>query len=779
MTDAFRDAAPAWAGGPYSIKRHGVTVTTCDSEPVQTPGCIQAHGVLLVLRPEDRVIRQVSENCERLLGRAPGELLDARLATVLGAEVDAKIAAMLAGEPIDGNPMHVLTLDGRGEVPALELVLHTCDRAALLELEPAVADRRGPTDDYAFVTRSVARLQSSSTLLGFCQLAADEVRALTGLDRVMIYKFHDDGHGEVFAESRPGELPSWLGLHYPAEDIPRPAREIFRQIWIRPVPDARAELAELVPLCHPDTGKPLTMTYCALRGPSVMYTEYLENMGVRASLTMPIRRDQELWGLIACHHREPAYLPYPIRAACELMAQVVSLQHKAAEDREHVVYRMKVEGVHQQLVAVAAQEGGLATMIDASPNLLDGMDASGAALFHRDRWWCAGRVPAVPELEELRRWLVDRPELRSPTHPLYATDALARDYPPATALTAVASGLLAVSLSRAHHDLMLWFRPETIATVQWGGNPHDMPTVPGPHGPRLTPRHSFELFVESVRGRSRPWRTAELEAALRLRWLVTELVIGRAEHLARMNVELTRSNEELDAFAYVASHDLKEPLRSINKYAHQLLDDALEVDAERRGKLESLVRLTVRMDSLLDALLEFSRVGRTPLDLEDVDLGTVVEEAIEIVEARRAERGVTIVIPRPLPVVPGDRIRLRQVFVNLLANAIKYNDRAEKRVEIGYIAPDERPAGAVWPAATGHTTVYVKDNGIGIEPRHHAQVFEIFRRLHGRDEFGGGAGAGLTIVKKVLAAHGGHVWLDSEVGVGSTFYVSLPTRRGT
>jgi light-regulated signal transduction histidine kinase (bacteriophytochrome) len=766
-----------WEGQPYSIKRHGTTITNCDSEPVQTPGCIQSHGALLVLRTTDLTILQVSENVDHWLGSPAHALLGRPAAAAFGESGEARLREFLRDEPTEQNALYVFTLPARGEVPPLDVIVHTTGGVAVVELE---ATNRGEStsaeaDYYAALKRSVSRLQGARSVGEFCASAADEVRSLSELDRVMIYRFHEDGHGEVVAESRRADLEPWLGLHYPAEDIPRPAREIFKQIWIRPVPDVGAELSEIVPLTNPDTGKPLTMTHCTLRGPSIMYTEYLQNMGVKAALTMPIRRDGELWGLIACHHYAgPAYVPYKVRAACEFFAQVVSLLHKAVEVREQLLYRLRLDGVHQQLVAASARERGLEAMTNGTPSLLDAMDAGGAAVHHNKRWWCVGQTPTKPQLEALGEWLYHRRDVDSEGRPVYATDTLSRDFPDAAAFADVASGLLAVPLSLSQKNMVLWFRPETIRTVTWGGNPHEKPTVTGPHGPRLTPRKSFELFVESVVQRSLPWKPVEIDAASRLRVLLIELVVDQAERLSDLNADLTRSNEDLDAFAYVASHDLKEPLRGIHKYAHQLLDEASGVNAEQRHKLEALMRLTLRMDSLLDSLLHFSKVGRVQIDLTIVDLDEVLGEALEMVEARRTERPTDIVVARPLPTVACDRVRVREVFVNLLSNALKYNDKPLRRIEIGYLAPGEPGSrGEAPPGATGHVVYFVRDDGIGIQARHHEQVFKMFRRLHGRDEYGGGAGAGLTIVKKLVERHSGHVWIDSVPGEGTTFFFTV------
>lgn len=768
--------APAWAGQPYSIKRHGVTITSCDTEPIQTPGCIQSHGALLVIRPSDLTVLQASENAERWLGEPPERLLGQPVTLVLGGEGAARLQASLARDPVERNPLYVFSLPSRGREPPLDVCVHTIDGVAVLEVESTGrALAAGEPDYYALVKKTAARLQTATTLRDFCEVAAAEIRALTRLDRVMIYRFHADFHGEVFAESKRDDLPPWLGLHYPADDIPRPAREIWKHIWIRPLPDARAPVMELRPLVNPDTGRPLDMTHCALRGASVMYTELLENMRAAASLTMPLRVDGELWGLIACQHETPTRFPYQLRAACEHLAQVLSLQLRAAEEREHFAYRLQVEGVHSRLVAAAAHQGGLAAMTEGSPNLLDGMDAGGAVLFHRARWWRVGRTPTDEQLDQLAAWLAERPEMSSPARPVYATDALALDYPPAEAFATVASGLIAVPFSRSRKNLLMWFRPETIQTVRWAGSPYDKPTVPGPNGPRLTPRRSFELFVESVRRRSLPWKTLDIDAALRLRLLVMEVVVNRAERLAELNAELARSNEELDAFAYVASHDLKEPLRGISKYAHQLLEHAGSLEEQDRARLERLMRLTTRMDDLLDSLLHFSRVGRLGLAFAPVDLNEVLDEALEIVVGRGD--GSEVSVPRPLPTVLCDRVRVREVLVNLISNAFKYNDKPVRLVEVGYLSPEEAAGRPDVPAAcAGHTVVYVRDNGIGIERRHFEHVFRMFKRLHAREAYGGGAGAGLTIVRKLVERHGGGVWLESTPGQGSTFHFTLPGR---
>lgn len=238
-------------------------------------------------------------------------------------------------------------------------------------------------------------------------------------------------------------------------------------------------------------------------------------------------------------------------------------------------------------------------------------------------------------------------------------------------------------------------------------------------------------------------------------------VEARTRELRTANDELQQSNRELDDFAYIASHDLKEPLRGIHNYSMFLLEDyADKLDGEGRSKLETLLRLTRRMEVLIDSLLQYSRLGRIDLTLEEVDLNEVVAEVLENLDVNLKAEEVEVSIPRPLPGAVCDRVQAGEIFHNLIVNGVKYNDSPRKRIEIGY--------------REGQPPVfYVRDNGIGIPDKHYDAIFRIFKRLHAREKYGGGTGAGLTIVKKIVERHNGSIRVESVPGEGTTFYFTL------
>ena len=743
-----------------TITPQNVDLSNCDREQIQYAGAILPHGALVTVSEPEFTVTKASVNTKELLGVAAYELLGLSLEKIFDPQQMQTVRDQLGRINLSGGPCHLL----RGFLHGTEfdVFAHRYDSVLILEFEKRVEEPRNPLRLQSELRDVLANLQAAPTLQAFLDLAVKEIRSFTGFDRVMAYKFMEDGSGWVRSESlvEDGDLTPFLGLYYPPSDIPQPARRLFSLTWLRHQPDIGYTPVPIVGAISEDPGRPLDMSCALLRSVSVMYTEYLKNMGTQSSMVMTLMKDGKLWGLIACHHhRAPKHVPYETRMACEFMAHMVSLLMSAKEDLENSEYAAKLKSVEKLLAENLSRERDfIKGLTQRVPTVLDFVRAAGAALVINGRVEKLGQTPGDDQILSLTRWLSINMESE-----VFATDSLTPHLPEAEAYKNEGSGVLALRFARVKDDFALWFRPEQIQTVNWAGDPRK-PVDISDDGQRLMPRTSFAIWKETVRLKSEPWREIETAAASGLRTAILEVVLGKAEELGKLYDDLERSHAQLDAFAYVAAHDLKEPLRGIHNYAEMLREDyGDKLGEEGRERLATLGRLSQRMDDLLDSMLEYSRVGRANFADIEVDLNKVVAEALEVLRPRIEAQRSEIRIPAPLPIIPGDPTRLGEVFVNLISNAIKYNDKDAKWVEIG----------AELIGSSGRQALYVRDNGIGIRPEQTEQIFQIFRRLHGRNEFGGGSGAGLTITKKIIERHGGKIWVESTPGEGTTFRFAL------
>ena len=660
-----------------------VDLTNCDREPIHIPGRIQPHGMLLAISEPDLLIVQASTNTYQHIGRTHEALLGLPLADMLGSEYVDYLRNTLMIEQIDQNPLYVWTAQINGSEQRFDGLIHRHNGVLILELEPAHHPAATRPDFYRIVKTIITKLQRSETFDTFCDTAAAEVRALTGFDRVMIYRFDVDGHGEVIAEALSDQLTPFLGLHYPASDIPKQARALYLRNWLRLIPDIHYAPVDIVPTLTPGANMPIDLSYSVLRSVSPIHLEYLANMGVGASMSISLVDDGELWGLIACHHSAPNYLPYEVRSACEFLGQAVSLQLAAKQNTQDYAYRERISAIGAQLVQQMAQaQPWYQGLLTSSPNMLDLIDAGGAALCVDGQITALGRTPSVDDIRVLIAWLGSQPSSN-----IYSTASLAGNYPALVRCSDTASGVLAAPISHEQGEYLLWFRPEVAQTINWGGAPTKAAELHD-EGIRLSPRKSFDLWQQTVALHALPWESYERTAALDLRNTILSIVLRRAAEMTRLNADLERSNIELDAFAYIASHDLKEPLRGLHNYAQFLIEDYGEqLDAEGQAKLQTLSRLTQRMETLIDTLLHYSRVGRVDLSMQESDLNVLIHEITDRLAVSLEQQQIQVRILRPLPTILCDQVRLGEVFYNLIVNAIKYNNKPEKWIEIGYLEP--------------------------------------------------------------------------------------------
>ena len=601
-------------------------LTTCDREPIHIPGSIQPHGVLLVMDRETLRIEQIAGDTRLLLGRPAEQIAGTSLSTIFDGEAAAFVSGQLAAATENVAPAMRLNVRARARRFPVDLTLHATGRTAILELEPVrrepVGDGTAADDPMARLKHLLSAVQMTASVDECCAAAAVALRKATGFDRAMVYRFLPDDSGEVVAEDAREGLESFLGLHYPASDIPKQARELYRRNWIRTIPDINYVPAPLNPPVNPRTGSPVDMSHCTLRSVSPIHVEYLRNMGVCASLSASIVCQERLWGMLVMHHYSVHHVAADLRVACETFAQIFSLHVDAKAQAEIAARRLGAQHTREELIGQLTGATDIGATI-AAWDLLRYVGATGAVVQLDGRMHSIGLTPSADEVARLVGWLSRM------NRPLYATERLSADYPEAMAFSAIASGLLAVGLSREPRDYVLWFRPEIGRTVRWAGDP-TKPIKVDRHGARLTPRGSFAEWLEVTRLQSASWSTVDLEAAEALRVVLLENVLKR--------IDTARREHELNATRAMAE-ELERRVAQRTEQLHVLASDLEVVEERERRQIardlhddlgQTLAAARIRLAQLCDD-------PRTDVQARAREVGSLIDEASQSIRSLAAQ----------------------------------------------------------------------------------------------------------------------------------------------
>jgi len=489
----------------------------CGKVPLNKTNMIQPHGYMLIISKNNFEILQLSENCSQLFGRSVEELAGSSASNHIPEEELKNIESRTIQLEDRRLPFN-LTINGKEHLTTVKAL------ESYYIFEVASANGSGSkTDSFLsvyqelkFVTETIDR---ASTTIEACDLVVRELKRLSGFDKIMIYKFDPEWNGDVIAEEMEPGMESYLGLKFPASDIPKQARELYKKTAYRIIPNVDYEPVKLYPIINPKTNTFTDLSDSNLRSVASVHIEYLRNMKVTASMSTRIMYNGELWGLIACHHRVAKYLSFEMCSIFELLSNTISSKISALQNQDDYKARTSLHKLHNSITEGMYKNDGL-NKIDS--DLLYLLNSDGVAIINNGLIETIGKTPSETEIDDLVMWLQS---IESPK--VFSKNSLSAEYEPAEDFAEVASGVLVLPIQPDKKTYILGFRPEAIEKVQWGGDPSQAVNFEA-DGKTYHPRASFELWQQSVTKTAIPWNQSEMEAAESLQSSIRDYLLSRA-----------------------------------------------------------------------------------------------------------------------------------------------------------------------------------------------------------------------------------------------------------
>jgi len=750
------------------------TIFSCDQEQIHRIGEIQSYGVLLVGDCKSGRISHASENASALLGKAHDQLLGTSLNPYLN---DATIAAFEQGGGSDTSSAPVRYYRVSAGSSRFEAALFRDGERWIVELEPSNPEltEKDAMQAGLELARWSARFEPLDGLRETLNAAVALVRDATGYDRVMIYRFAEDGHGWVAAEAKRTDWESYLDLHYPASDIPEPARRVLRQFPLRQIADVRDKGVPILADAGAESGTGLDLTLSALRQPSPIHLEYLANMGVCASVTASLMIQGKLWGLISCHHGLPYYLPRRKQATLMNLSRLLSQRVELLLERSKLRHYQKRAVLEESLSESVHQPDHWVGMDDEAileellrlheGELLALTRSDGLAVLVNGTLRRRGHAPSDEVIRNLAGRYVPNGE------DAFSSNRLSSEHPGLNLSQGDPEGALVHFPCHMETPVILWFRKETVRTLTWAGDPSK--TVEKADGGSISPRKSFAAWKDEVRGTSLPWSGLDIETAKSL----GSTVLGNWDNLIRMrnHEALLQAKEAAECASAVKSeflanlsHEIRTPMNAVIGMSTLLLQSGLT--NEQADLAKTINKGADHLLAIINDVLDLSKIEAGMLDLEsvEVDVRDEVRTCVKLFEGLIGEKELEVsedISSDVPPVLLGDPVRLRQVVANLLGNAIKFTEKGSVIIKA-----------AVTSASKDFFTIgfQVTDTGIGMDETQIARLFQMFEQT--KPEISrkyGGTGLGLAISRRLVEAMGGEISVESVPGKGSTFHFDV------
>lgn len=722
----------------------------CAKEPIHVPYSIQPHGYLIALNKESGKITRLSGNISTLFIVSVDELLGEPGNTLFESQFIRNLTAS-AGN-CAANASSAIELIVREQM--FDAVAHFAGNELVIELEPKSEESKASEKHVLYdLENFCAKMLDCKDFQSLYESLAKYTRKVTGFERVKIYQFDEDWNGRVIAEDKVEHVDSYIGLNFPASDIPSQARELYKRNLLRQIVDSRYTA---VPVVSHESVKEsaFDMSYSVLRSVSPIHLQYLQNMGIGASMSISILKDEELWGLVVCHHSKANFVSYKIRTLCEIMSHVFSSRHLALHKEIAHREEQELHAVADSLLSSSAGEQHDKLLVGAEESSMSLLRADGLALFNGSDIQTLGNVPDSTDLQHIYSWYSQRQNRK-----VVATVDICSTLIKQNIHIDYRGGALIAPIGFKLDNFVCWFRDPQITKVNWAGNPDKNAEIDKKG--RLTPRHSFAVWKSEVKHKSEPWEPSCLGAA--------EYIVAVIQELEKRKTE-AKNLAKTDFLSHM-SHELRTPLSAISSIA-QILGDESGFSSDTRKLIDSLKVSSRSLMSLVNDLLDLNRIeaGAVELDNGAFSCEELIEEVRSVMAIDANRKGLSFNINygsgKEL-VLEGDMGKLRQVLFNLVGNAIKFTLRGFINVFCVVSVQPNNPEKAI-------VTIDVSDTGMGIDDDKIDVIFDKFTQADNSisNQYGG-SGLGLTISKSLIEIMGGKMSVTSKKGMGTKFTIAV------
>jgi len=845
-------------------------------EQVPNLTTIQPHGYLLILSKDFKILK-ISDNCDALFKTQTKNIIDKPLSKFIDKTNIQNLKTLAKSQPY--TPINYIALSvGTDEPCQYHACLHHTNDHLVLELEPApstpVSSKNVNSDNH--IIEFAIELQKAKDLQSLYQYLTRKINDLTGFDSVKLYQFDRNWNCKVIAESKTSDMPSYLGLQFPSSEIPEQKRALLKKNYQHIVPNIDGKPSKILPDTLNDTETPIDLSFSSLRCAHPMHLEYLKNMGIKASMSISILKNGQLWGLIACHHKQPHHVDYRTRMSAELMAHTFSAYLSNFSHIETKTNREKKQAHLQNLKTAAKKIENLTKLLNDKHDLiLKAVNADGVAINIGDKHFTFGLTPTPSFEKNLLKWIES-----NHSGDVFTSNCIDFDTDLKLQKNSSICGVIVTPTSAAINDYIIWFRKEHSEEIHWAKQAEKEDSI---NQTNISKSASapFKTWKEHLRGFTEPWDTEDPATANQILKILTnkhyedsikqadynlqyifenslnEIFIFDAQTLnfvqvnrgARKNMgysmselsqmtpidikpditrekfdaivtplknktkekiifetrhqrkdgstynaeihlqlemykgreafvaiiiditdrirtenEIRRSNKELERVAFIASHDLQEPIRMIYSFT-QLLNDAYK-DKTHDETAQEYINFTLhaaeRMRIMIQDLLQYSRFGHEELQPEIINTKEELQSTLKQFTLCDDHKNAEIVSQDNIPDIAMKPEHFSCIIQNLVGNALKYH------------AKDRNPVIKITHEDHGDEWCFcVSDNGIGIKNEYLEKVFDIFQRLHQKSEYAG-TGIGLSLCARIIERYDGKIWAESELGKGSHFFFTLP-----